>query len=91
MVLQQQLRDLDGKIEDVRFKVSDIAVSQAKQAGQQEVLATKLDSFKETVQDRIEALETGRSRDEWRAWAERLAAAFVGAGGLSLAQHWLSK
>lgn len=91
VAIQQQIRDLDEKVDDIRGSVANMAVSQANTAGEVKVLTTKLEGFKETVEDRITALETERSRDEWRAWAERLGAAMVGAGGLELARQFLSR
>ena len=91
VAIQHQIRDLDAKVEDIRSSMATIEVGQATAAGKVEVLATKLDGFKENVEDRITALETERSRDEWRAWAERLGAAIVGAGGLELARQFLSR
>ena len=89
--IQQSIRDLDVKVEDIRSSVAVLSVGQATAAGKVEVLATKLDTFKENVEDRIRALETERARAEWRAWAERLAAAIGGAATLELVQRMLAR
>lgn len=91
VAITQQLRDLDGKVDDVRASVTQIVVKQAETVGQVAVLATKLEGFEDRIEPRILALETERRREQWQAWAERLAAAILGAGGLELARHLLSR
>lgn len=88
-VQHQMLRDLDQKVDDIRGSVASMSVSQAITAGDVKVLATKLDGFEEGVDRRIGALEAVKSRDEWQAWAERLAAAIIGGGALEVARRWL--
>ena len=91
MQIQQQIRDLDLKVEDIRSSCANIAVAQATAAGKQEVLAAKVEGFEQRIEDRVAALEMERSRNEWRAWAERLLSAMGGAGVLELARLLLSK
>lgn len=91
VAIQQQIRDIAKTADDIRASVATMGVQQAVTTGEVKVLATKLDGFEERIEPRIAALEVGRSRDEWRAWAERL---FSGAGlaaAFELARHLLSK
>lgn len=89
--LQEQIRDIAKIADDIRASVAHMAVQQAVTSGEVKVLATKLDGFEERIEPRIEALESGRARDEWRAWAERLAAFILGGGALQVVQHLLPK
>lgn len=91
MATNQQLHNLDEKLDDIQHAVATLAIEQATMGGEVKVLATQLGGFKETFDDRLTKLEAARSRDEWRAWAERLAAALGGAGVLQLAQHFLGR
>jgi len=84
VAIQQQIRDLDAKVEDIRSSVATMAIAQATATGEQHVLAAKLDGFKDNIEDRIEALEMQRSRNEWQSWAERFGFTLVGAGGVEL-------
>lgn len=78
----QQLRDLDEKVEDIRSSIANMAVAQATAAGEVKVLATKFDGF----EDRIEALEAARDRTDLRAWIERLVYGALGAALVQLAK-----
>jgi hypothetical protein len=89
-IQQQMLRDLDEKVDDIHRSVTTMAIAQATAAGDVKVLATEFKGFQTNVEDRIEALEAQKNRDEWQAWAERLAAAILGAGGLELARRFLA-
>ena len=84
---QQQIKDLTEKIDDVQSSVSTMAVAQATAAGKVDVLGAKFDAFTAHLGDRVQKLEAARSTDEWRAWAERLGYALVGAGALELARQ----
>lgn len=89
VAIQQQIEALTEKVDDVRGSVAAMAVSQEKTAGDVRVLSAKLDGFDDRIEPRLAALEVGRERDEWKAWAERLLSGAGLAGLFELARHWI--
>lgn len=91
VAIQQQIRDVAEAVDDIRGSVASIAIAQASMAGDIKVLTATQEGFESGIERRVAALEAGVTRDEWRAWAERLASAVAGAGAAQLAHTLLSK
>lgn len=91
VAIQQQIRDVAEAVDDIRGSVASIAISQATMAGDIKVLTATQEGFEIRIEKRVADLEASRTRDEWRAWVERLAAALGGAGLWQLAHSLLSK
>lgn len=89
VAVNQQIRDLDEKIDDIRSSMAGMAVAQATTAGDVKVLAATVKGFEERIEDRLEVLEQHRAVTEWQKWGERLAAAVIGASCIELARRAL--
>lgn len=85
--LQQQIRDLAEKTDDLRASIATVALKQAEAAGQLAVIDTKVDGYVEAIDKRLAALEQAKTMAELRAWIERLLWTGLGAGVYDVAQR----